>query len=123
MTRFQREVSGALGEFWKNNAIKEVEKAVRKADEDATVDADGAISWNCNGNYLMDDFCEKLEYAGYQFSRTATAEKRDEQTRRFIEEYKKNQAEPTEEELAEMRAAFGAGAKVVDVISGREIQL
>ena len=123
MTRFQQEISGALGEYWKTSALKDVERAVLKANEDATVDEDGAISWKCNDRYLMDDFCEKLEYAGYHFSRTATAEKRAEQTRKSIEEYKKNQAEPTEDELAEMRAAFGKGSQVVDVISGRVIQL
>jgi hypothetical protein len=30
---------------------------------------------------------------------------------------------PTEEELADMRAAFGPGQEVVDVISGRRIKL
>lgn len=123
MTRFQKEISGDLGDFWKRWAIEEAEKAVRMADEEAVVDEDGAISWKKNGSYLMDDFCEKLEYAGYQFSRTATAKKRAEQTEKFLEEYRKNQAEPTEEELAEMRAAFPEGSKVVNVITGREIQL
>ncbi len=69
MTRFEREISGSLGAFWKKNAEEEVRKAVAKADSDATVEADGAIKWNSNGRYLMDDFCEKLEYAGYAFSR------------------------------------------------------
>ncbi len=123
MTRFQQEISGALGEFWKTSAMKDVENAVRKADEEAIVDSDGAISWKSNSNYLMDDFCERLEYAGYQFSRMATQEKRDEQDRKFIEEYRKNQGEPSEEELNEMRATFPAGSRIVDVISGREIQL
>ena len=71
MTRFEREISGSLGEFWKKNAEEEVRKAVAQADTQATADADGAIKWNSNGRYLMDDFCEKLEYAGYAFDREA----------------------------------------------------
>ena len=43
MTRFEREISGSLGEFWKKNAEEEVRKAVAQADEKATVEADGAI--------------------------------------------------------------------------------
>lgn len=123
MTRFEKEISGALGEFWMKNAKKEVDKAVEKASTDATVDENGVIRWNSNGRCIPDDFCEKLEYAGFKFSREATREARDEETRKFIEEYRKNQSEPTEDELAEMRATFGPGAVVVDVISGREIQL
>ena len=75
MTRFEREISGSLGEFWKKNAEEEVRKAVAQAETQATVDADGAIRWESNGRYLMDDFCEKLEYAGYAFDREATAKK------------------------------------------------
>ena len=61
MTRFEREINGSLGIFWKKNAEEEVRKAVAQADTQATVDTDGAIRWNSNGRYLMDDFCEKLE--------------------------------------------------------------
>ena len=67
MTRFEREISGSLGAFWKKNAEEEVRKAVAQAATQATVETDGAIRWNRNGRYLMDDFCEKLEYAGYAF--------------------------------------------------------
>ena len=43
MTRFEREISGSLGAFWKKNAEEEVRKAVAQADTQATVEADGAI--------------------------------------------------------------------------------
>jgi len=42
---------------------------------------------------------------------------------RAVAEYKKNQSAPSQEEIFEMRAAFGERAKVVDVISGQVIQL
>ena len=123
MTRFEREISGSLGAFWKKNAEEEVRKAVAQADTQAMVDADDAIKWNSNGRYLMDDFCEKLEYAGYAFSREATAEKREEQNAESLAEYRKNNKGLTGEELAEARAAFVEGTTVVDVLTGKETRL
>ena len=121
MTRFQQEISGALGQWWKEQAEKELEDAVRKADADAIVESDGAIKWKKSGNYLMDDLCEQLEYAGYKFSRESTTKARDIQNSKFIKEYRKNYTGPTEEELFEMRAAFGEGNTVVDVITVNSI--
>ena len=123
MTRFQQEISGALGQWWKEQAEKELEDAIRKADADAIVEPDGAIKWVKSGNYLMDDFCEMLEYAGYPFSRESTAKSRDIQNSKFIEEYKKNYTGPSEEELFEMRAAFGDNGTVIGVITGNVIEL
>ncbi len=123
MTRFEREINGSLGDFWKRNAQEEVKKAVAKADADATVEADGAIKWNSNGSYLMDDFCEKLEYAGYPFDREATARKRDAQNEEFLAEYRRNDRGLSGEALAEARAAFGEGTVVVDVLTGKKTRL
>ena len=123
MTRFEMEISGRLGDFWKRNAEEEVKKAVAKADADAAVEADGAIKWNSNGRYLMDDFCEKLEYAGYPFSREATAQKRDAQNEESIAEYRRNHRGLSGEELAEARAAFGEGTTVVNVLTGERTRL
>ncbi len=123
MTRFEREISGSLGAFWKKNAEEEVRKAVAKADSDAAVEADGAIKWNSNEQYLMDDFCEKLEYAGYAFSRGATAEKREAQNEESLAEYRRNDKGLTGEALAEARAAFGEGTTVVNVLTGRRTRL
>lgn len=123
MTRFEREINGSLGDFWKRNAQEEVKKAVAKADADATVEADGAIKWNSNGRYLMDDFCEKLEYAGYPFDREATARKRDAQNEESLAEYRKNDRGLSGEALAEARAAFGEGTTVVNILTGRRTRL
>lgn len=123
MTRFEREISGNLGAFWKKNAEEEVKKAVAQAEKDATVEADGAIRWNSNGRYLMDDFCEKLEYAGYPFSRKATAEKREAQVEEELAEYRKNHKGFGAEELAEAKAAFGEGTAVVNVLTGEKTKL
>lgn len=123
MTRFQQEITGELGQYWKDQAEKEVKRAVRKADELAIVDSNGAIRWKNNGSYLMDDFCEMLEYAGYQFSRKATAEARNIQVVESLKNYKLNYTGPNAEELAEMRASFGEGETIVNVITGDVIQI
>ena len=123
MTRFEREISGSLGEFWKKNAEEEVRKAVAQAETQATVDADGAIRWESNGRYLMDDFCEKLEYAGYAFDREATAKKRDAQNAESLAQYRRNDRGLSGEALAEARAAFGEGATVVNILRGERTKL
>lgn len=123
MTRFQKEISGQLGAFWQQNAEKEVKAAVEHAAEAATVDENGAISWKSNGSYLQDDYCEKLEHAGYDFSREATRAARQAQVETELADYRRNRRGPSAAERMEMQAAFGKGAKVVDVLSGDTIQL
>lgn len=123
MTRFQQEITGLLGAYWQQNAEKELKAAVESAARDATVDENGAISWKSNGSYLMDDFCEKLEFAGFPFSREATRAARDAQVAEELAEYRRNYKGPTEVELEEMRSTFGEGTTVVDVLAGVKIHL
>jgi len=135
MTRFEQEITGYLDRrvaantgkentgYWERNAKKEMQAAVEMARADAVVDEEGAISWKSNGHYLMDDLCEMLEYAGYPFSRKATADKRDAQNREFIEKYKGRPHILTDEERVEMEAAFEKGTTVIDVISGEKYEL
>ena len=125
MTRFQKEISGMLGDWWKKNAEKEVAEALEDVAENAIIEEDGAIRWISSGNYIPDDYCEKLEYGGYNFSREATKIKSDIQLSKFAEEYRKSMENHvySEEELYEMRSAFGEGTYVVDIITGKKIYL
>ena len=123
MTRFQQEITGALGEYWQKSAEKETAAAVATATTDAVVDENGAISWKSNGSYLMDDFCEKLEHAGFPFSREATKAARDAQVARELAEYRENYRAPSDDELKEMRNTFGEGTTVVDILAGVAIHL
>lgn len=135
MTRFEQEISGLLDKqvaerkgtennhFWERSAKAEVEKAVKEADEKAIVEEDGAIRWIASGNYLPDDFCEKLEYAGYAFSRTATREAKDRQVDESLKAYRSQKHTYSFEEMAEMRAAFGEGQVIVDIITGEQIAI
>ena len=123
MTRFYQEITGVLGDYWKKDATKRVQDYVEEAKMKADVDSNGAIRWKNNGNYLMDDYCEVLEYAGYPFSREATKAARDAQVAEKLAAYRANPPMMTDEDIAEMRAAFGSGTSVVDVISGQQILL
>lgn len=120
MTRFQKEISGQLGNFWKKNAEDEVAKAVKSANEDAVVDSDGAIKWKLSGNYIPDDFCEKLEYAGYDFDRQTTSDKHDIQVAEFIKNYKLKKTDLSDEEKAELDANYASGTTIVNMISGNK---
>ncbi len=120
MSRFKKELNGDFGEFFKRKAIEEVEKKVKEADEKATVDDEGAISWKANGKYLMDDYCEILEYANYNFSREATRIAREKQIKIELDEYCQNHKDYTQEEQAELDSNFPKGTTIVDIISGRK---
>ena len=92
MTRFQMEISGKFGDWWKKNAEREVSEALNRVKTDAIVEEDGAIRWISSGNYIPDDYCEKLEYGGYNFSREATRIKSDKQQSEFAKEYRESRS-------------------------------
>ena len=122
-SRFEREWNGEFGDFWRVHAYEEAERLLKQA-ANIEVEADGAARWKSSGNYLPEDVCEILRVAGVTwFSPEATAERRAAQIERELDEYRKNQIPETEEELLEMRAAFGEGTEIVDVISGRRMRL
>lgn len=124
MTRFERELSGSLGAFWKKNAEQEIAKMQERADNDEIrTTISGAAFWNRSGNFLPADCAEILSHTDFPFSLEATAKAREEQTTRQLEAYRKNYKGPSEEEKAEMRAAFGTSTTVVDIITGDKIRL
>ena len=125
MSRFQKELSGQLGEKWQRIAQARIEAAKEMFENDVRIDENGAVCWKSNGHYIMDDMIEQMVAAGCQFNIEATRKAREEQNAKFAAEYIKQQSnrQPSAEELSEMRAVFGTDAVVVDVISGRKIQL
>lgn len=119
MTRFQMELSGQLGDYWKRNAEEEIAWMQERVDNgDVLIDENCAAYWKSSGNYIPEDCVEKLELTGFFFDADATNKAREQQDAEFLKEYCLQKHEPTEEELCEIRAAFGAGATIVNVISG-----
>ena len=122
-TRFQRELRGDLGAFWQRQAEAELERV--KADLDSgeiTIDETG-VARNCIGRVLMDDLLEKLLLVTDKADSAATRAAREAEVQADLESYRVARKAPSAAELAEMRAAFGAGTKVVDIITGEEILL
>jgi len=124
MTRFMRELQGDFGPFWTENVRKEIAKMQERADNDEIrTNANGAAFWNSNGRYLPQDCAEMLSFTTFPFSLEETNRAREAQNAAFLEDYRKSYTGPSEEEKAEMRAAFGTGATVVNVITGEKTTL
>ena len=123
MTRFEKELSGALGAYWKKSAEKELEKVREELEKGLiTIDENG-VARNRIGRVLMSDMLEKLTYVTDAVDTDATTKAREEEVVKNLEEYRKNARPATEEELDEMRAAFGTGKTVVNIITGQEYHL
>ena len=123
MTRFEKELSGALGAYWKKEAKKELERVKKDLDEGKiTIDENG-IARNCIGRTLHDDMLEKVAMVSDKVNVEATRAARDEETAKVIEEFRASYTGPSEEELFEMRAAYGKGTTVVDIFTGKKIKL
>lgn len=123
MTRFEKELSGALGEYWKKEALKELERV--KTDllaGEITIDENG-VARNCIGRVLMSDMLEKLAMVTNKVSMEATTRAREQEVAESLAEYRKNARSVTEEERMEMRAVFGEGITVVNVLTGEETEL
>ena len=126
MTRFEQELSGALGTFWKRNAEEEIRKMEeRQINGKIFFGADGVVRWKSNNRVMPKDCREILAHTAYRnlFDEEASRAAEDAETAAFLENYRRNCKEPGKEEMAEMRAAFGEGTTVVDIITGKRISL
>ena len=123
MTRFEKELSGALGAYWKKSAEKELEKVREELEQGLiTIDENG-VARNRIGRALMSDMLEKLTYITDEVDAEATAAARAEEVQRSLAAYRANAKPTSEEEKNEMRAAFGKGQTVVNILTGERITL
>lgn len=121
MTRFEQAISGQLGDFWEKSAKKELHSLRRDLQSGKiTIDPNG-VARNSIGRVVMSDLLEKLLYITDDIDVDATRAARDAEVSASIAEYKKNYTGPSEEDLLEMKAAFGTGTTVVDAITGAKI--
>lgn len=103
-------------------ARAEAERLRQSFDTD-TIKVDGVIRWKSSGRVPPTDVLDFWRHIGkrFNYNKSIAAQKRE--TREVLRQYRGNQRPPSPEQLAEMRAAFGRGTKVVDVITGRKIKL
>ena len=126
MTRFEQELSGALGNYWRESANKEIRRMEeRQINGEIFFGADGVVRWTSNNRVMPADCREVLAHSAYRdlFSEEASRAAEKAETAAFLENYRRNYAGPTAEERMEMQAAFGKGTTVVDIISGEKIRL
>jgi len=150
MTRFQRELRGDLGVFWQQHAQSELAKVKAGLDSGAiTIDEAGvarncigralmddllemlvlvtgkadSVARNCIGRAWMDDLLEMLALVTDKADSAATQAAREAEMKADLESYRAVRRATSAAEMAEMRAAFGKGAAVVDVLTGEKIQL
>ena len=76
------------------------------------------VARNCIGRVLMSDMLEKLTYVTNEVDEEATKAAREEEASRSLAEYRRNVRPASQEELDEMRAAFGEGQTVVNILTG-----
>lgn len=137
-TRFQQEISGELdrqvaertGEpnkhFWQKHAEEEVAWILNKYENgELLIDEYGVAYWASNNRAIPQECVEKALYGGLPINAELTRELERNQTEKSLAEYRERMKNHvyTEEELFEMRAAFGEGTVVVDAITGRKIRL
>lgn len=80
------------------------------------------VRWNSNDHVPFDDMLKDFEDAGWidALTRLNSNNTRKLEDAEFLENYRRNYKGPTDEERFEARAAFGAGAEVVNVITGQK---
>ena len=136
--RFKQEISGELdrqvaerkGEpnthFWQRHAEAEVARVVKQyEDGELLIDGYGVAYWASNNRAVPEEYADMGKYGGLPIDLEMTKKLEDKQTEQSLAEYRERMMHHvyTEEELGEMRNAFGEGATVVDVITGRRIRL
>ena len=138
ITRFQQEISGELdrqvaertGEpnkgFWKRHAEEEVAKIVEEYENgELLIDEFGVAYWASNNRAIPQECVEKAIYGGLPIDAELTRELELNQMEKSLAEYHERMKNHvyTEEELGEMRNAFGEGTVVVNALTGERIQL
>lgn len=101
--------------FWKRQAEKNREY-IR---ENAYEDEDGILRWKTKDNPIP----ESTFREAYVEQPEGQVEARRKHTDEVLRKYRENYTPPSEEQKAEMRAAFGEGETVVNAITGERIEL
>lgn len=103
--------------------ITEAQRVAQELRTEATI-SQGVIRWNSNNQVPPADCVALAAHIGLPVDVVASTAARDADTSAFLAAYRKRQPRrASAEERAEMRAAFGRGTKVVNVITGRVTRL
>ena len=108
-----------------NGCKRDAEVAIRFWNDGSAEWRDGAYRWKSNGSVPNADMILTWLALGYITADEAerSVEAREADTTTFLKAYRKNPPKVTAEERAEMRAAFGEGETVVNILTGKKIRL
>lgn len=102
-------------------------KAARRNWERAQVDAQGVVRWLSNGSVPFPDMLFDFRTIGLidEATESRSVAVRVAEEAAFLASYRKAQEgrQESPEELYELRAAFGPGAEVVNVLTGKKTKL
>lgn len=121
MTRFEQELSGKLGAFWERHAKEELAQVAKEIENGEITIDDNGVARNYIGRVLMNDMLEKVVMITDKVNVEATRAAREEEVSGWLNELRFE--EPSEEELAEQRAAFGEGTRMVNILTGKHYTL
>jgi len=99
--------------------VADDEKAIEEFNENAMVDEDGIVRWKSNDRVPPSDCLGQWEGLKLSFNYVGSVLTGKEETRAAIAAYRANPPELDAETRSEMRAEFGEGATVIDIITGR----
>lgn len=100
---------------------REAVEIAGKFEVDATV-VDGVVRWRSNGHVPPDDILLLWQHLGKPFDCAKSRRVSGEETRAFVEQYRKSWKPPSGEQIAEMRAE-GLSGVMVDVVAGRTFRV
>jgi hypothetical protein len=97
----------------------------KEFETNTTVDSEGVVRWKSNNSVPPKEVLEFWKHQNKEFNYKKSNEVEEKETEKFIQEYRESRKNyvPSEEEMFEMRAAFGPGEQVVDIITGQKIKL
>ena len=122
MTRFIMDLTGKYGEYWVNDAKKQIAKRVEEYNNGhLLIDENGVGRWATNGRVIPHDCAEQAYCGGLPIDIGATQRAENEEFKEFLKNYR--EPEYDAETLTEMENAFGKGTTVVNVFTGRRITL
>jgi hypothetical protein len=123
---FNLELDGKFGKFRQKNAVENIAFMEKQYEDREMTVEDGVAVWKCGSivpmgcvaAFLHSKYGNLINIENHESALDAEAE---EVARRYRERMQNHVY--SEEELFEMRSAFGEGVEVVDVISGNKIRL
>ena len=101
---------------------REAKTLVEKLKHEATI-TNGVIRWNSNGSVPPVECVALAVHVRLPIDLAECTRVRDEETREFFNEYRKRNRGFSSEERMEMRAEFGEGTTVINVITGRRVKV